>query len=122
PAAPEGPARHGRGAGFAVAEGKPGDADAGFRPHRNARARRPQYPGAGAVAAAGGEHRVARHRSAAPLPRRGVSRVDNREQGEHRRETRRSGSAVVSVTSPVRPAPSTVQQWWTLTVRMITPT
>ena len=63
-----------------------GGADTGIRPHRDARARRPEHPRAGPVALGRGEHRVARHRSASTVARRGVSRADNR---EHRRRVRR---------------------------------
>ena len=77
PPPPEGSARRGRGAGFAVAGGEPGGVDNGIRSRRDARPRRPEHPDAGPVPVERGEHRVARHRPAAAVARRGVYRADN---------------------------------------------
>ena len=45
-------------------------------------ARRPEHPGAGPASVGRGEHRVARHRAAAAVARRGVPRADNRDDSD----------------------------------------
>ena len=71
------------GARFAVAGEEPGGADNSIRPHRDARAGRPENPRAGPVSVERGEHRAARRRTAAALARRGVSGADDPGRQRH---------------------------------------